>query len=47
METPKDPQQAGSKGVVHDGRPDSAHEAEVRKADKGGTSVNKEDQHED
>lgn len=46
METPKDPQQKGSAGVQHDGRPDSSHEAEVRKAERGGTSVREEDKEE-
>lgn len=46
METPKDPKVAGMPGVQHDDRPDSSHEAEVRKADRGGTSVNKEDREE-
>lgn len=46
MENPHDPQQKGSKGVQHDDRPDASHEAEVKKADRGGTSVNKEDKHE-
>lgn len=43
MESPRDPEQKGQKGVVHDNRPDSAHEAEVKKAEKGSKSVNRED----
>lgn len=46
MITPSNPSQDGSRGVQHDDRPDSSHEAEVRKADRGGTSVKEEDHEE-
>lgn len=43
---PAYPGQEGSKEVFHDGRPDSAHEAEVKKAGMGGESIAKEDANE-
>ena len=47
METPSNPQQKGQVGVQHDDRPDSAHEQELRNAERGETSVKHDEKNED
>ncbi|MES2216636.1 MAG: hypothetical protein V4481_05075 [Patescibacteria group bacterium] len=39
MVNPSNPGVAGNSSVEHDGRPDSSHEQEVRKANKGGNDT--------
>lgn len=46
MISPSNPEQDGSRGVQHDDRPDSSHEAEVRKAGEHDKTVKEEDHNE-
>ena len=47
MSDASEPKQAESKGVVQDGRPASAHEQEVKKAEGSSTESEKCETHEE